>query len=287
MTFSMTAFARAASDAPAGGFVWELRSVNHRYLEISIRLPEELRAIEAAVRELIARRIERGKLDVTLRFQPKDGGATPSLNVPVASRLLAVADEIGALTTGLVPLSVGDVLHWPGVLRLPGLDTESLGGAALELLTTALDELIATRRREGERLRGVLEERLRAIKEFLSRLSTLLPEVARDYRLRLEGRLGEIRAQLDPTRLEQEIVLYATKADVSEEFDRLGAHASEVERVLASKGQVGRRLDFLMQELNRETNTLGAKSVDLRLTNIAVELKVLIEQMREQVQNIE
>jgi uncharacterized protein (TIGR00255 family) len=287
MTLSMTAFARAASDAPAGGLVWELRSVNHRYLEISIRLPEELRATEAAVRESIARRIERGKLDATLRFQPKEGGATPSLNAPAASQLLAAADEVGALTTGLAPLSVSDVLHWPGVLRFPALDTESLGGAALELLTTALDELIATRRREGERLRSVLEERLRAIKELLSRLSTLLPEVARDYRLRIENRLGEIRAQLDPTRLEQEIVLYATKADVSEEFDRLRAHVSEVERVLGSKGQVGRRLDFLMQELNRETNTLGAKSVDLRLTNIAVELKVLIEQMREQVQNIE
>jgi uncharacterized protein (TIGR00255 family) len=287
MTFSMTAFARAASDAPAGGLVWELRSVNHRYLEISARLPEELRSIETAARELIARRVERGKLDVTLRFQPKEGGAAPSLNAPAASHLLAVADEIGALTTGLVPLSVSDVLHWPGVLRLAGLDTESLGGAALNLLTAALDELVATRRREGERLRSVLGERLRAIGGLLVRLSTLLPEVARDYRSRLENRLGEIRAQLDPTRLEQEIVLYANKADVSEEFDRLRAHVSEVERVLASNGQVGRRLDFLMQELNRETNTLGAKSVDLRLTNISVELKVLIEQMREQVQNIE
>ncbi len=287
MTLSMTAFARAAADTPAGGLTWELRSVNHRYLEISVRLPEELRSIEAAVREAVGRRLERGKIDATLRLQPTEAGAAPSLDRVAANQLLAAAEEIAALEVGLAPLSVSDVLRWPGVLRSPALDAESLGARALELLATALEELVATRRREGERLRALIEERLRGVKALLGRLTTLLPDVARDYRQRLDARLGEIRAQLDATRLEQEMVLFATRADVSEEFDRLQAHVGEVERVIGREGQVGRRLDFLMQELNREANTLASKSVDLRLTNIAVELKVLIEQMREQVQNIE
>ncbi len=287
MTLSMTAFARRASDTPAGALVWELRSVNHRYLEVSVRLPEDVRAIEGAVREAIAKRLERGKVDATLRLQPKEAGATSSLDTLAAKQLLAVAHEIDVLMPGLAPLSMDSVLHWPGVLRSSAVDPESLGGAALELLNAALDDMVSTRRREGERLRALLEERLRAINDLLTRLTTLLPEVAREYRLRLEARLGEVRAQLDATRLEQEMVMYATRADVSEEFDRLRAHVVEVARVLGRDGQVGRRLDFLMQELNREANTLTSKSVDLRLTNIAVELKVLIEQMREQVQNIE
>lgn len=287
MILSMTAFARAASDTPGGGLVWELRSVNHRYLEVALRLPEELRGIEGGARETMARRLERGKVDATLRFQPKQSGAAPSLDLSAVSQLLQTAGEVAALKRELAPLSIGEVLQWPGVLKTPGLDAESLGATALDALGSALDELIATRRREGARLRGLLEERLRSVKDLLTRLTTLLPEVARDYRNRLEARLGEVRAQLDPTRLEQEMVLFATRADVSEEFDRLRAHVAEVERVIGGGGQVGRRLDFLMQELNREANTLASKSVDLRQTNIAVELKVLIEQMREQVQNIE
>jgi len=287
MILSMTAFARCTGTAPAGGLVWELRSVNHRYLDIGLRLPDELRGIEPAVRELIGRRLERGKVDATLRFQPEPGFAAATLDRTAAAELLATADEIHNLTPGLAPLGVIDVLRWPGVLRTPALDTESLGGTALELLETALDELVATRRREGERLAALLDERLRAVRELVERLAALLPDVARDYRARLEARLGEIRNQLDPARLEQELVLFANRADVSEEADRLRAHVAEVGRVLAAGGKVGRRLDFLMQELNREANTLASKSVDLRLTNIAVELKVLIEQMREQVQNIE
>ena len=287
MTLSMTAFARRSAETPAGGLTWELRSVNHRYLDVSLRLPDELRAIEAAARELIARRLERGKVDLTLRFQAKETVAGASLDVAAARQLLAAAGEVGALASGLAPLSVSDVLRWPGVLKLPAVDIESVGRMGLDLLSAAFDELVATRAREGERLRALLEERLRAIRDILARLATLLPDVARDYRARLETRLGEVRAQLDPARLEQEMVLYATRSDVSEEVDRLGAHVSEVERVLGGNGQVGRRLDFLMQELNREANTLASKSIDLRLTNVAVELKVLIEQMREQVQNIE
>lgn len=287
MILSMTAFARAASDTPGGNLVWELRSVNHRYLEVAVRLPEELRGIEGGVREAVGRRLERGKVDATLRFQAQQSGTAPSLDRSAVSHLLSAADAVRVEQPELAPLSVGEVLQWPGVLRLPSLDPESLGVTALDTLGKALDDLVATRRREGERLRLLMEERLQGVKELLARLTTLLPEVARDFRNRLEARLGEIRAQLDPTRLEQEMVLFTTRADVSEEYDRLRAHVAEVERVIGGGGQVGRRLDFLMQELNRETNTLASKSVDLRQTNIAVELKVLIEQMREQIQNIE
>jgi uncharacterized protein (TIGR00255 family) len=287
MTLSMTAFARRGADFPAGALVWELRSVNHRYLDIGLRLPEELRAIEVGVRELIARRVERGKVDVTLKFQVRESVAGSTLDAMAARQLLSAGAEVRQLAPDLAAMSVHDVLRWPGVLRSPAFDAEALGNDALKLFEAALEELIATRAREGKRLRAALEERLRTIRESLERLATLLPEIARDYRARLEARLAEIRAQLDPTRLEQELVIFATRADVAEEVDRLRAHVVEVARVLASRGQVGRRLDFLMQELNREANTLASKSVDLRLTNIAVELKVLIEQMREQVQNIE
>lgn len=287
MTLSMTAFARRAGDTPAGALVWELRSVNHRYLEVSVRLPDELRSVEGSVRETIGKRLERGKVDATLRFQPKEAGSTFTLDEIAAQQLLAAADKVAALKSGLASMSVSDVLRWPGVLRVPMLDADSLGGIALELLSQALDEMIATRSREGARMRSVIEERLHAIEDRLAQLTTLLPEVARDHRARLDARLGELRSQFDPVRLEQEMVLYATRSDVSEEFDRLRAHVGEVTRVLARGGQIGRRLDFLMQELNREANTMASKSVDVRLTNVAVEFKVLIEQMREQVQNIE
>ncbi|MBI3898792.1 MAG: YicC family protein [Gammaproteobacteria bacterium] len=287
MTLSMTAFARRGTDTPGGSLVWELRSVNHRYLDVSMRLPEDLRAIETGARETIGARLERGKIEVTLKFQPRESVAGLALDSEAARKLLAAARDVNALAAGLAPISVTDVLRWPGVLRSPGLDAEALSRAALELLGSTLDELIATRMREGTRLRGMLEDRLRTIGDILGRLATLLPEIAADYRTRLEARLGEIRNQLDTTRLEQEMVLHATRSDVAEEVDRLNAHVAEVQRVLGGKGQVGRRLDFLMQELNREANTLASKSVDLRQTNAAVELKVLIEQMREQVQNIE
>jgi uncharacterized protein (TIGR00255 family) len=287
MTLSMTAFARRSADFAAGALVWELRSVNHRYLDIGLRLPDELRAIEPGVRERIARRLERGKVDATLKFQVKESVAGLTLDAAAARQLLVVGGEVRQFAAELVPMSVSDVLRWPGVLRSPGLDADALGNDALALCEATIEELVATRAREGERLRAVLEERLRTIRELLERLVKLLPEIARDYRARLETRLDEIRAQLEPTRLEQELVIFATRADIAEEVDRLRAHVVEVARVLGSRGPAGRRLDFLMQELNREANTLASKSVDLRLTNIAVELKVLIEQMREQVQNIE
>jgi len=284
----MTAFARRDRDTPWGDLAWELRSVNHRYLELAPRLPEELRGLELQVRERVGACLGRGKVDLNLRFQPRalESGEF-ELNKALVQRLLATAGEIAAAPGDLAPLGISDVLRWPGVLQTPVLDTEALGRAALELLDQALEELVATREREGRRLHENIVQRLTAAREIVTRLRALAPELVPAFRQRLEERLAEIREELNPERLEQEIVLFAQKIDVDEELDRMSTHLDEVERVLAHSGPVGRRLDFLMQELHREANTLGSKAADIRLTRASVDLKVLIEQMREQVQNIE
>ena len=285
---SMTAFSRHESTTAWGALIWELRSVNHRFLDISLRLPEELRMLEPRARELLGARLARGKVDGSLRFQAGEAAAgSIEINAEQAQRLLATADQLRASAPDVAPLRAVDVLHWPGVIKAPPLDAESLGAAALAALTAALEDLVKTRRREGERLREFMFQRLQAMEQLVDKAKELLPEAVKIFRERLEGRLKEIKQQLDPARLEQEMVLFAQKSDVTEEIDRLTAHFSEIRRVFDQPGPVGRRLDFLMQELNREANTLSSKSTETRLTNVAVELKVLIEQMREQVQNIE
>jgi uncharacterized protein (TIGR00255 family) len=291
-TCSMTAFARKEAGTAWGALTWELRSVNHRYLEISLRLPEELRALEPHVRELIGKRAARGKVDGTLRFQPGESAtAELSPDVGLISRLIAAGKMVGdmamAADATVSPLRAIDILRWPGVLKAPPLDVESLGAAALEALSAALGELVTTRGREGARLQEFMLQRLQAMEQLVAKARELLPEATRLFRERLEARLKDLKQQFDPARLEQEMVLFAQKADVTEEIDRLTAHFTEIRRVFDQPGPIGRRLDFLMQELNREANTLSSKSTDTRLTNVAVELKVLIEQMREQVQNIE
>jgi uncharacterized protein (TIGR00255 family) len=288
MTRSMTAFARQEADTPWGSLTWELRTVNHRYLEISPRLPDELRALEPRVRALIASRLERGKVEGVLRFQPRESTAQ-ALEVDEAQvrRLAQAAATVRRVAGDAAPVSAMDLLRWPGVIQAPPPDVENLGARALELLTRALDDLVATRVREGARLEEFLRERLAALEQTLGRVREILPEVTRLFREKLEARLSELKGQADPARLEQELVLFASKSDVAEELERLAAHAAEIRRVLAGGGQVGRRLDFLMQELNREANTLASKSADVRTTTAAVDLKALIEQMREQVQNIE
>ena len=287
-TCSMTAFARREAGTSWGALTWELRSVNHRYLEIALRLPEELRSLEPRVRERIGARLSRGKVDGTLRFQPSEAAAGGvELNEEPAQRLLAAAAHLRGMKADVAPLRAIDVLRWPGVLKAPLLDVESLGAAAFDALSAALDELVKTRSREGARMQAFMLERLQGMEELVARAKELLPDVTRLFRERLETRLAELKPQLDPARLEQEMVLFAQKSDVTEEIDRLTAHFSEIRRVFGQSGPMGRRLDFLMQELNREANTLSSKSTDTRLTNVAVELKVLIEQMREQVQNIE
>ncbi|MEO8803427.1 MAG: YicC/YloC family endoribonuclease [Rudaea sp.] len=292
MIRSMTAFASAESDTPWGALAFELRSVNHRYLELNLRLPEELRAIEPALREHVAVTLIRGKVDVNLRFRSSDATASDiKLDDAVLDRLERTAASIGARFPNMA-VDFTRLLEWPGVLQREQLDQDGLRKAALDLLSTALTELLATRQREGERLGVFLRERLDAVAAIVAQVRQWLPDIRNHLRARLQTRLAEIKlpeghTQPEPGRLEQELVLQLSRMDVDEELDRLAAHVAEVRRVLALPDAVGRRLDFLMQEFNREANTLGSKSVDQRTTQASVELKVLIEQIREQVQNIE
>ena len=288
MVRSMTAFARREIELEAGVLSWELRSLNHRYLEISLRLPEELRQLETAVRERVNARLARGKLDCVCRFQK-----TSRMSIPVEvetdnlKRLLAACDTVAAGLPAVTPPDPLDLLRWPGIVRDVPLDTAPLMQGALALLDASLDELIDNRLREGKSIMAVLTQRCDGMVEQVSRARALLPEIRSGLRSKLEQRLAELDVDVEPGRLEQELVLQLQKIDVDEELDRLGSHVDEVRRVIDSDGPVGRRLDFLMQELNREANTLGSKSVATDTTNISVELKVLIEQMREQVQNVE
>ena len=292
MIRSMTAFASAETDTPWGALAFELRSVNHRYLELNPRLPEELRALEPALRERVAAKLTRGKVDVNLRYRPSDAAAVEvRLNEPLLDRLERTAAVISERFPNLKTDFTG-LLAWPGALLREEVDQEGLRAAALELLDRALADMHATRAREGERLGVFLRDRLDGIARIVADVRGWLPEIRAALRARLEARLAEIKqpagqASPEPGRLEQELVLQISRMDVDEELDRLSAHIAEARRILALPDAVGRRLDFLMQEFNREANTLGSKSVDQRTTQAAVELKVLIEQLREQVQNIE
>jgi uncharacterized protein (TIGR00255 family) len=284
----MTAFARREADLYAGALSWELRSLNHRYLEISLRLPEELRSLETTVRERVNARLARGKVDCTCRFQAATRTAVPvDVDRDNLGRLLAACDTVSAGLSAVTPPDPLDLLRWPGIVRDEPLDTAPLMQGALELLDATLDELVESRAREGKSITTVLTQRCDAMVEQVTRARALLPDIRTGLRSKLEQRLAELDVDVEPGRLEQELVLQLQKIDVDEELDRLANHVGEVRRVIASGEPIGRRLDFLMQELNREANTLGSKSVVTDTTNIAVELKVLIEQMREQVQNVE
>ncbi|NEX18836.1 YicC family protein [Thiorhodococcus mannitoliphagus] len=288
MIKSMTAFARETRNGVLGDLTWELRTVNHRFLEPHIRLPEELRALEVPVRARLTASLQRGKLDCTLRYSPAVGvvGAL-RVNKPFVEQLLAAGREVDDLIGRPCAPSSFELLRWPGVLQEQEPDLDRLTAEALELLDAAIASLVATRAREGERLDRLLRDRCARLQEAVVRVRARMPEVLDAVRARLRERLDELKAELDPQRLEQEIALVAAKLDVDEEMDRLEAHVAEVLEVLARDEPVGRRLDFLMQELNREANTLGSKSSDVAVTREAVEMKVLIEQMREQVQNLE
>jgi uncharacterized protein (TIGR00255 family) len=287
MIRSMTAFASAETETPWGALAFELRSVNHRYLELNPRLPDELRALEPAMRERVAAKLTRGKVDVNLRFRPADAAAAEiRLNDAMLDRLERAAALV-AKRFPKVDVDFTRLLEWPGVLVREELDQEGLRHAALDLLERALADMLATRQREGERLGVFLRDRLDGIARIVANVRQWLPEIRNALRAKLEARLAEIKQSGEPGRLEQELVLQLARIDVDEELDRLSAHIAEAQRVLALPDAVGRRLDFLMQEFNREANTLASKSVDQRTTQAGVELKVLIEQMREQVQNIE
>ncbi|MCC7410293.1 MAG: YicC family protein [Gammaproteobacteria bacterium] len=288
MVNSMTAFARQSAEGEWGRATWELRSVNHRFLDLSLRLPEDFRALESRIRESASRRLKRGKVDCTLRVEaPLAGAAGLQVNAAVVDQIAAATAAVSARLPAAAPVNPLDVLRFPGVLDSTTTDAEQLTGSVLALFDTAIESLAATRVREGAKLHEMIASRTALAREQVAQLRPRMPALFDEIRERLRTRLGELQAELDPTRLEQELVVVASKLDVAEELDRLDAHLEEVERVLGDDDAIGRRLDFLMQELHREANTLGAKSAHLATTAASVELKVLIEQMREQVQNIE
>jgi uncharacterized protein (TIGR00255 family) len=284
----MTAFARESASGELGEFTWELRSVNHRFLEPHIRLSEELRALEPAVRERLSARLGRGKVDCSLRYAARPGTGTGlRVNRRLISQLLAAGEEVAAMVGRPADASSLELLRWPGVLEEPERDLDAVAQQALALLERALDALEAAREREGARLARLILDRCDRLQGSVVQVRGLMPRVLDGVRRRLLDRLAEVRAELDPNRLEQELALLAQRLDVDEEMDRLEAHIAEVRSVVEGKQPVGRRLDFLMQELNREANTLGSKSADLDVTRAGLDMKVLIEQMREQVQNLE
>jgi len=283
----MTAFARAEQVAPFGTLQVEIRSVNQRYLEPHFRLPDALRELEPLLRDALRHRLARGKVECSLRFDAAEESQAPAVNT---RRLAEIAEALSVVHHQVphagVPTTL-DLLNQPGVMETQHLDQEAIKAAAVTLFEQALDELIDARAREGAKLAEMITTRLDAVSEQVATVRGLLPQILERQRSQLLERLDIAKTELDPQRLEAELVLVAQKADVDEELDRLTAHVDEVGRQLKQKGPKGRRLDFLMQELNREANTLSSKSVVADTTRCAVELKVLIEQMREQIQNIE
>ncbi|MDO8270353.1 MAG: YicC/YloC family endoribonuclease [Gammaproteobacteria bacterium] len=288
MLLSMTAFARKQTNCGRGVLVWEIRSVNHRYLEPGFRLPDALRSLEPAIRDALRKHISRGKVDCQLRLECDDKAHNAlQIDEDAVVRLNDASGQILSLTGGGPALTVMEILKWPGVLRESEAVPEDLEEKALALFNETLTDLIHTRQREGQELFGFIGKRIDAVREIVGTVRVRMPEILARQQQVLRERLADLRVELDPARLEQEIVVYAQKCDIDEELDRLETHLNEVARVLRLDEPSGRRLDFLMQELNREANTLSSKSIVAETTLNAVDLKVLIEQMREQIQNIE
>jgi len=289
---SMTAFSRCEASYDWGTLSWEIRSVNHRYLEPGLRLPDALRALEPTVRDNLRKQLSRGKVDCTLQLRLNTvANQALKINEQLLDQYLTAAnlvnERIARLPTDAAPVAAVDLLFRPGVIEQNDLDNEQLNAAALKLFNQALTEHIAHREREGAELAGFILQRLNNIGEHVKQLKPMIPAIVQQQKDKLHARLAELKGELDSNRLEQEITLLAQRVDVDEELDRLNTHIAEVTRALKDGGSIGRRLDFLMQELNRETNTLSSKSISSDTTLIAVDMKVLIEQMREQVQNIE
>ena len=287
MITSMTGFAAVSAEVPGGRFALELKTVNHRYLEFQTRMPEDLRSLEQLMRELLAAKLTRGKADCRVTFTPV---ATRDSLTPNQDALTALAETQQQILKNFdaARLTVWEIMHAPGVMSAEALGTDAAKEGLMSLFKTAIAELNATRQREGEKLAALINERLDGIEVLVKQVTPLIPAMVAAYQEKLALKLTEAMAgSASDERLKQEVVLFASRVDVSEELNRLTAHLSEVRRVVKSGGAVGKRLDFLMQELNREANTLGSKSVSTESTKVAVELKVLIEQMREQIQNIE
>ena len=285
MVASMTAFARLEDSGEWGHAVWEIRTVNHRYLDISIRLPEELRALETSVREQVSIKLKRGKVECNLRYDSDSATGDISINAGLAEKIIHAAR--GLPIEGSAPIDPLDVLRWPGVIDKNSPDLERLSNPVISLLDKTLENILHNRHREGEQIEQMITKRCDLSLHQLRQIRDKVPEIIAIMRERHLARVQELGIELDNGRLEQEIALLSQKLDVAEELDRMETHINEVKRILTGTEPIGRRLDFLMQEMNREANTLGSKSAHIDTSNASIELKVLIEQMREQIQNIE
>jgi uncharacterized protein (TIGR00255 family) len=292
MILSMTGYATASTELDSGSLALELRAVNHRYLDIQLRMPDELRGFESAMREIISAQLQRGKVDCRINYAARSAQSGAMLNRGLLQQLAAWNKEVQDILPDARPLSVADVLRWSGVLETPGASADELRASLLDLLQTALQEFSASRAREGEKLKDFLLQRVDKIEALRNGVMPHVPAAIAAYEQKLASRLREAiqnaaTQDMWDERIRQEITLFASKIDVDEELSRLSSHLTEMRRILAQGGAVGKRLDFLMQELNREANTLGSKSVDAEVSRSAMEMKILIEQMREQIQNLE
>jgi uncharacterized protein (TIGR00255 family) len=288
MIYSMTGFALATTELDAGSATLELRAVNHRYLDLQLRIPDDLRLMEPMLRETIAAQITRGKVECRISMAPRLSGQNPAqLNQPLLRQLAQWSNDVQAVLPDARGLSVSEVLGWNGVLHSATAPHELLHTAVPELLQRALRDFTAARQREGEKLKEFLLQRVAQIKTLCTAIAPRIPAAVKAYEEKLSARLLAALQTGDNDRLHQEIALFASKIDVDEELSRLSTHLAEMQRVLAQGGAVGKRLDFLMQELHREANTLGSKSVDVEVSRASLDIKLLIEQMREQIQNIE
>ena len=288
MIYSMTAFSRVSENTEIGSIQWEIRSVNQRFLDLNFRFPEMLRHLEMPIREKIRKKLSRGKLDINLRFSSTDSNTSSmSINEILINSLSQTHSKIAKLTGNNDKLSTLNIMQWPGVLEEPEADVTKRDAVLIELFEQAVDQLIAARAREGEAMKQLLLDRISLINQQVQLVRGEMPAILQWQKDRIINRFKEAELDPDPERVEQELVYLAQKADIAEELDRLETHVIEISRILSKGGNAGRRLDFLLQELNREANTLGSKSINKITTAAGVELKVIIEQMREQVQNIE
>jgi uncharacterized protein (TIGR00255 family) len=293
MILSMTGYAMVSRELPHGALHLELKSVNSRFLDLMFRLGDEVRALEPMLREIVTEKVSRGKVELRLGYG-KEGGSTPNragrplkLNLASVERLAEAAAAVKRVVPQALDLRVMEVLHWPGVLDDTAVSAEEMRETVAAMAREALAEFTASREREGEKLKAMLLSRVAGIEEWVKKIEPLMPQIVADYHAKLAARLRDVLGAGDDERVRQEVAMFGIKIDVAEELTRLGAHLSEVRRVLEKGGASGKRLDFLMQELNREANTLGSKSVSTDVSGAAMEMKILIEQMREQVQNLE
>lgn len=287
MPRSMTAYARITQEHSWGSISCELKSVNHRFLEIGFRIPESLREAETTLRDMARKKLGRGKIDCSFQIAFNQSDTSSELDIEATRAHIKIVESIAAEITQPGAISAVDIMKLPGVLKDFAIDTKQLIAAGVQAFDLALDQMLEGRAREGEKLADMIEQRLSGIETQITLVRKNLPEILEQQRNRLQEKLAELKDQMDEQRLEQEMVIISNRADVDEEIDRLEAHVIEIRRVLSDSASIGRRLDFLMQELNREANTLGSKSISNITTQTSVELKVLIEQMREQIQNIE